>query len=121
MNLVLGRLDEQQRRWYVAVEAKRLGHGGVHWPLQITGLDEKAIQRRQQQLEQGLTGRPSDQLRVACGGRPLVEERSDASRTNVLSEIRDRGVVVSLADMPVEPLAVRDNRTDYTVEDKKDQ
>jgi hypothetical protein len=68
-----------------------------------------------------LTGRPSDQPRVAGGGRPLVEERPDASHTNVLSQIRDRGVVASLADMPVEPLAVRDNRTDYTVEDKKDR
>ena len=28
MNLLLSRLDEQQRRWYVAVEANRIGVGG---------------------------------------------------------------------------------------------
>ena len=27
LNLVLSRLDEQQRRWVVALEAQRLGHG----------------------------------------------------------------------------------------------
>jgi len=38
MNLLLSRLDEQQRRWYVAVEANRMGHGGVRLLSQITGL-----------------------------------------------------------------------------------
>ncbi len=28
MNLFMSRLDEQQRRWYAAIEAKKLGHGG---------------------------------------------------------------------------------------------
>jgi len=76
MNLLLSRLDEQQRRWYVAVEANRLGQGGVRWLSQITGLDEKTIRRGQQELAQGLADRPSDQLRVAGGGRPLVEKKT---------------------------------------------
>ena len=76
MNLLVSRLDEQQRRWYVAVEANRLGHGGVRLLSQITGLDEKTIQRGQQELEQGLADRPSDQIRVAGGGRPLVEKKT---------------------------------------------
>jgi len=76
MNLLLSRLDEQQRRWYVAVEANRLGHGGVGVLSQITGLDEKTIQRGQQELEHGLAERPSDQVRVAGGGRPLVEKKT---------------------------------------------
>ena len=29
MNLELSRPDEQQRHWYVALEAKKLGHGGA--------------------------------------------------------------------------------------------
>lgn len=45
MNLLLSRLDEQQRRWYVAVEANRIGPGGNRLLSQITGLDEKTIQR----------------------------------------------------------------------------
>ena len=39
MNLLLSRLDEQQRRWYVAVESKRMGADGDHLLSQITGLD----------------------------------------------------------------------------------
>jgi hypothetical protein len=30
MNVLLSRLDEQQRRWYAALEANRMGHGGDH-------------------------------------------------------------------------------------------
>jgi hypothetical protein len=41
MNLLLSRLDEQQRRWYVAVESKRMEAGGNRLLSQITGLDEK--------------------------------------------------------------------------------
>jgi hypothetical protein len=29
INLLVSRLDEQQRRWFVALEAKRVGRGGV--------------------------------------------------------------------------------------------
>jgi hypothetical protein len=76
MNLLLSRLDEQQRRWYVAVEANRLGPGSVRRLSQITGLDEKTIQRGQQELEQGLADRPSERVRLAGGGRPLVEKKT---------------------------------------------
>ncbi len=76
MNLLLSRLDEQQRRWYVAVEANRIGHGGIRLLSQITGLDEKTIQRGQQELEQGLAERPTDQVRAAGGGRPPVEKKT---------------------------------------------
>jgi hypothetical protein len=76
MNLLLSRLDEQQRRWYVAVEANRTGHGGVRLLSQITGLDEKTIQRGRQELEQGLADRPTDQIRSAGAGRPQVEKKT---------------------------------------------
>ena len=76
MNLLLSRLDEQQRRWYVAVEANRIGHGGIRLLSQITGLDEKTIQRGQQELEQGFAERPVEQVRLAGGGRPLVEKKT---------------------------------------------
>src|SRR5574341_2315251 len=75
MNLLLSRLDEQQRRWYVAVEANRAGHGGVRLLSQITGLDEKTIQRGQEELEHGLAERPTDQVRSEGGGRQPVEKK----------------------------------------------
>src|SRR5919109_4453943 len=74
MNLLLSRLDEQQRRWYVAVEANRVGHGGIRLLSQVTGLDEKTIQRGQQELEQNFAERPAEQVRLEGGGRPAVEK-----------------------------------------------
>ena len=76
MNLLLSRLDEQQRRWYVAVEANRIGHGSLRLLSLITGLDEKTIQRGQQEIEQGLAERPSAQIRLSGGGRPRVEKKT---------------------------------------------
>jgi hypothetical protein len=76
MNLLLSRLDEQQRRWYVAVEAKRIGHGGVRLLSQITGLDEKTIQRGQAELAQGFADCPPERIRAAGAGRPLVEKKT---------------------------------------------
>jgi hypothetical protein len=38
MNLLLSRLDEQQRRWYVAVEAEKIGHGGTDYITTVTCL-----------------------------------------------------------------------------------
>ena len=45
MNVLLSRLDEQQRRWYLMVESERLGHGADRILYEITGVDEKTIRR----------------------------------------------------------------------------
>ena len=42
MNLRLSRLDEQQRRWYAAVESAKVGHGGDRLVSRITGLQSRA-------------------------------------------------------------------------------
>jgi predicted transcriptional regulator len=76
MNLLISRLDEQQRRWYIAVEANRIGHGGIRKLSQITGMDEKTIQRGQQELEQSLVDRPSEQIRLPGGGRQRAEKKT---------------------------------------------
>ena len=76
MNLLLSRLDEQQRRWYVALEADRLGHGGDRLLAQITGMDEKTIRRGRQELAAGLTDRPADRVRLPGGGRPASEKKT---------------------------------------------
>jgi len=49
-----------------------------------------------------------------------AEELQNASRTSVLSEIRDRGVAISLADVPIEPLVAREDRANYLVEEDGD-
>src|SRR3569832_2481964 len=45
MNLFLSRLDEQQRRWYVALESKKLGHGGDKQMSLMTGMHVETIRR----------------------------------------------------------------------------
>ena len=76
MNLLLSRLDEQQRRWYVAMEAERVGPGGDELLSQITGLDAKTIQRGRQELESGLADRPGERVRFPGGGRPHAEKKT---------------------------------------------
>jgi hypothetical protein len=76
INLLVSRLDEQQRRWFVAVEANRHGYGGVRLLSQITGMDEKTIERGQQELEEDLVNRPLEHVRSAGGGRPMVEKKT---------------------------------------------
>lgn len=76
INLVASRLDEQQRRWFVAMEANRQGYGGVRLLSQVTGMDEKTIERGQQELEEELVNRPAEQVRTAGGGRPRVEKKT---------------------------------------------
>lgn len=75
MNLFLSRLNEQQRRWYVALEAERLGPGGPGLVAQITGLDPKTIQRGRDELVAELAARPVDRVRQVGGGRPPVEKK----------------------------------------------
>ena len=75
INVVMSRLDEQQQRWYAAVEANRYSRKGVHLVSQITGLDEKTIRRGQSELAEDLVNRPSDRVRLAGAGRQKVEKK----------------------------------------------
>src|SRR5204863_7444854 len=75
MNLLLSRLDEPQRRWYAAVEANRLGHGGARLVAQITGLDEKTIRRGQEEVAGSLADVPIKRQRRPGGGRSPVEKK----------------------------------------------
>ena len=79
MNLFLSRLDEQQRRWYVALEVKKLGHGGAKQMSQITGMHIDTIRRGARELDNELAGRPVDQIRLPGGGRQRVEKKTPAS------------------------------------------
>jgi hypothetical protein len=76
MNLLLSRLDEQQRRWYVALEANRFGAGGVRLVSLITGIDEKTIRRGQRELGAEFAGRPEDRVRLPGAGRAPVEKKT---------------------------------------------
>jgi len=51
MNLLVSRMDEQQRRWYVAFESMRVGHGGDTLLGAITGLHPDTIRQGRRELE----------------------------------------------------------------------
>jgi hypothetical protein len=76
MNVLMSRLDEQQRRWYAAVEAEKIGHGGTVRVSQITGLNVETIRQGRREVAQDLTGRPVDRIRVPGGGRPRAEKKT---------------------------------------------
>ncbi len=76
INLVLSRLDEQQRRWSAALEANRLGSGGDQRVAEITGLSVKTIRRGQQELASSLVTRPTTRVRLGGGGRPRAEKKT---------------------------------------------
>jgi hypothetical protein len=75
LNLVLSRLDEQQRRWVAGREALRRGHGGIERVSEITGLHPETIRRGRDELVGGLANRPCDRVRLPGGGRPRVEKK----------------------------------------------
>ena len=76
MNLLMSRLDEQQRRWYAAVESARIGHGGDCFISLVTGLHVDTIRRGREELADSLDGRPADRVRLPGGGRPALEKKS---------------------------------------------
>ncbi len=76
MNLLLSRLDEQQRRWYAAVESAKVGHGGDRLVSRITGLHVDTIRRGREEPAASLKDRPADRVRLPGGGRPALEKKS---------------------------------------------
>ena len=76
---MLSRLDENQRRWFVALEAQRLGYGGDRLLAQITGMDEKTIRRGHTELAALLVDQPVASMRAPGGGRPPVEKKTQRS------------------------------------------
>ena len=75
MILLCGRLDEQERRWFAAVESNRIGPGGDTLVAQITGLAEKTIRRGRDEVAASLAERPVERVRLPGGGRPAVEKK----------------------------------------------
>jgi hypothetical protein len=80
MNVFLSRLDEQQRRWYVALESKKVGRGGDSLLALITGMDVETIRRGRRELDEELANRPVAGVRQEGGGRLPVEKKTHRSR-----------------------------------------
>ena len=76
LNVLLSRLDEQQRRWVAGREACRRGHGGLKQVVEITGLHPETIGRGRDELDDELRDRPTGHVRRPGGGRPHVKKKT---------------------------------------------
>lgn len=80
MNLLLSRLNEAQRRWYVGTLSQQPGQPTDGELSQITGLDEKTIRRGRQELAAEFAELPPERQRQEGGGRPRAEKKMRHSK-----------------------------------------
>ena len=78
VNLLLSRLAEPQRRWYVGVLSQEPASPGDAQLALITGLDEKTIRRGRQEMADELLNVPWERQRQVGGGRLLSEKKTRA-------------------------------------------
>ncbi len=76
INFLVSTLDERQRRLYVGLESRRLGHGGDRQLAEITGLGVATIAAGRRDLE---SARPRVRVRAPGGGRPRAEKKTRRS------------------------------------------
>jgi hypothetical protein len=75
INLLLSRLPEPQRRWYVGSLAADPTQPTTSELARITGLDRKTIRRGRRELALGLADPPPTRQRRPGGGRPRTEKK----------------------------------------------
>ena len=76
INLLLNRLAEPQRRWYVGVLSQEPDSPSDAQLSLITGIDEKTIQRGRREMENDLLDVPLDRQRQVGGGRLRSEKKT---------------------------------------------
>jgi hypothetical protein len=79
LNVLLGRLPEQQRRWVAALESETGGHGGDRLVSRITGLNVETIRRGRRELNTSLRDCPPGRIRRPGAGRPRIKKRPPPS------------------------------------------
>ena len=62
-------LREHDRRRYAAVEAAKLGHGGIEYIARLLDIAPNTIRQGRRDLEAGLPDRPQPRVRRPGGGR----------------------------------------------------
>jgi hypothetical protein len=76
INLLLSRLAEPQKRWYVGVLSQEPESPSDAQLALITGIDEKTIRRGREEMEDDLLNVPLDRQRHIGGGRLLSEKKT---------------------------------------------
>jgi hypothetical protein len=75
INVLLSRLTEPQRRWYVGFLSHQPDSPGDRQLVLITGLARNTIRRGRQELAAGLADVPPIKQRRRGAGRPLAEKK----------------------------------------------
>ena len=76
INVLLSRLNEPQRRWYVGSLLLTSPTLSERELARITGLDAKTIRRGRRELQADLGDVPALRQRHAGGGRPACEKKT---------------------------------------------
>jgi hypothetical protein len=77
INRVVAALDEKSWRRFVGLWAAHLGHGGVQYVAEVTGLSRTTILRGRREIEQ-IDGVGDGRIRRSGGGRKRVEKNGRA-------------------------------------------
>lgn len=80
INLLLSRLTEPQRRWYVGFLSQELDSPGERQLVLITGLARNTIQRGRRELVAGFADLSATQQQRAGAGRPVAEKKTRISK-----------------------------------------
>lgn len=96
---VLDTLNESQRRWYVAREAKRIGRGGVTLMSKLTGMSRTTIIMGMKELETSKKLGYENRVRKPGGGRKRLETKNPS-----LLSLLDKIMEDSTAGDPMGPL-----------------
>jgi Rhodopirellula transposase DDE domain len=83
-------LSEKDRRRFAAVEAIKLGHGGIRYIAQVLGCDPQTIQEGMRELKQLPDDPAGNRVRKPGGGRKKTEVKQAALIQQVQDMIKDR-------------------------------
>jgi hypothetical protein len=74
-------LSEKDRRRFAALEAARLGHGGIEYIAEVLGCSTRTIERGAAELEQLPNDPAAGRVRRPGGGRKKESPRTRSSNT----------------------------------------
>ena len=82
LNVLMERLNEQQKRWVGGLLSTLHGHGGDVLFSQITGLHRHTLRRGREELADELEGFEPDRIRRPGAGRPADKKKTKNSKQN---------------------------------------
>lgn len=89
-------LNERQWRHYLAMEALRIGPGGIRRVMRDSGADFKTIKRGIREVRAGQAYRPGDRVRSPGGGRKKLLETDEGLLTDLEALLEPKGDPTSL-------------------------